>query len=72
MHTTHDTQLSDFPSRHAGIVRRAHITPDPEAPGEPPAPPPPPPVPDDVPDPVNAPVEEPRLPEPPIRAGLRA
>lgn len=49
---------------------RAHLhsTPDPDAPGEPAAPHSPPPVPDDVPDPVNAPVEEPRLPEPPIRA----
>lgn len=42
---------------------RAHSTPDPEQ--NPPAPVP---VPDDVPDPVHAPVEEPRLPEPPIRA----
>lgn len=41
----------------------AHSTPDPE-----PAPPQPIPVPDDVPDPIHAPVEEPKLPEPPIRA----
>lgn len=47
----------------------AHITPEPDTPTDPKQPPPQPPVPDDVPDPVNAPVEEPRLPEPPIRAG---
>lgn len=41
---------------------RAHSTPDPDAP------PVPAPVPDDVPSPVNAPVEEPRFPEPPIKA----
>lgn len=46
---------------------RLHSTPDPEhTPSKPP--PPPKPVPDDVPDPANAPVEEPRRPEPPIRA----
>ena len=39
----------------------AHSTPDPDAV-------PPPVVPDDVPAPVNAPVEEPRFPEPPIKA----
>ena len=42
---------------------RAHSTPEPDD-----TPPKPVPVPDDVPDPVNAPVEEPRFPEPPIRA----
>ena len=47
-------------------ARRAHSTPDPEAP--PSQPPPPPSTPDDVPDPAHAPVEEPRQPEPPIRA----
>jgi hypothetical protein len=48
---------------------RAHSTPDPEdlPPDRPPANPPP--VPDDDPLPAHAPVEEPRLPEPPIRAG---
>jgi len=50
------------------VIHHAHTTPDPDAPNDPPAPPNPPPVPDDVPDPVNAPVEEPRMPEPPIRA----
>ena len=68
MHTTQNMQLPTFESWRAGIAQHAHTTPDPEAPGEPPAAPPPPPVPDDVPDPVNAPVEEPRMPEPPIRA----
>jgi hypothetical protein len=43
---------------------RAHSTPDPDAPPEPK----PTPVPDDVPAPINAPVEEPRFPEPPIKA----
>ncbi|MES2898831.1 MAG: hypothetical protein V4723_03835 [Pseudomonadota bacterium] len=42
---------------------RAHSTPDPDA-----VPPKPSPLPDDVPSPVNAPVEEPRFPEPPIKA----
>ncbi|HEY0062504.1 MAG TPA: hypothetical protein VGC21_10305 [Telluria sp.] len=41
----------------------AHSTPDPDD-----APPTPSPVPDDVPSPVNAPIEEPRFPEPPIKA----
>lgn len=41
---------------------RAHSTPDPDLP------PKPNPVPDDVPPPVNAPVEEPKFPEPPIKA----
>lgn len=45
---------------------RAHSTPDPDAPAVPE--PKPTPVPDDVPAPVNAPVEEPRFPEPPIKA----
>ena len=43
---------------------RAHSTPDPDAPPDPK----PTPVPDDVPAPINAPVEEPRFPEPPIKA----
>ncbi|MCA1246297.1 hypothetical protein [Massilia sp. MS-15] len=47
----------------------AHSTPDPDVPNPIPTPDQRPPVPDDVPDPANAPVEEPRLPEPPIRAG---
>ena len=42
---------------------RAHSTPDPDE-----APTKPVPVPDDVPSPANAPVEEPRYPEPPIKA----
>ncbi len=44
----------------------AHSTPDPDAPVVPE--PKPTPVPDDVPAPINAPVEEPRFPEPPIKA----
>ena len=43
----------------------AHSTPDPDSPPTPP----PIPVPDNEPDPAHAPVEEPKLPEPPIRAG---
>ena len=46
----------------------AHIAPDPDVPDPKQPPQPPVPVPDDVPDPTNAPVQEPRLPEPPIRA----
>lgn len=46
----------------------AHSTPDPDAPNGTPTPDQRPPVPDDVPDPVNAPVQEPRFPEPPIKA----
>ncbi len=46
----------------------AHSTPDPDAPIVPE--PKPTLVPDDVPPPVNAPVEEPRFPEPPIKAAL--
>lgn len=46
------------------FVYEAHSTPDPDLPPEPP----PPPVPDDVPAPVNAPVEDPKFPEPPIKA----
>jgi len=42
----------------------AHSTPDPDDVPEPK----PSPVPDDVPAPVNAPIEEPRFPEPPIKA----
>jgi hypothetical protein len=50
-------------------IRRAHSTPDPEMPPSTPTPTPhAPPVPDDEPIPSHAPVEEPRLPEPPIRA----
>jgi hypothetical protein len=41
----------------------AHSTPTPDD-----VPAKPVPVPDDVPDPVNAPVQEPRFPEPPIKA----
>ena len=45
------------------MAYRAHQTPEPDIPPDPkPA------LPDDVPSPANAPVEEPRLPEPPIRA----
>lgn len=42
---------------------RAHSTPDPDLP-----PPGPNPNPDDVPNPANAPVQEPKFPEPPIKA----
>jgi len=62
------SELLSYESWRDRVGQQFHSTPDPEFPGEPTAPPPPPPVPDDVPDPVNAPVEEPRLPEPPIRA----
>lgn len=58
----HDTKPHGSPSVHA------HSTPDPDVPDPGQSPDPRPPVPDDVPDPVNAPVEEPRYPEPPIRA----
>lgn len=44
-------------------ILRAHSTPDPDIPDSTPVP-----VPDDVPSPVNAPVEEPRAPQPPIKA----
>jgi len=62
------SELQSYETWRERADQHFHSTPDPESPGEPPAPPAPPPVPDDVPDPVNAPVEEPRLPEPPIRA----
>lgn len=52
-------------------ILRAHSTPDPEGVPDP-TPDPKPPVPEDVPPPVNAPVEEPRMPQPPIRAGQSA
>jgi hypothetical protein len=52
-----------MPTPRQGALR-AHSTPDPDAPPEPK----PSPVPDDVPAPINAPVEEPRFPEPPIKA----
>jgi hypothetical protein len=45
----------------------AHTTPDPTDPDQPP--PQPGPDPDDVPAPSRAPVEEPRAPQPPIKAG---
>ena len=61
-------QLHSYDPSIQGAMLRAHSTPDPDSPNDPAAPHPTPPVPDDVPDPVNAPVEEPRLPEPPIRA----
>lgn len=48
--------------------RRAHSTPDPESPPSKPETPPVPTTPDDVPAPAHAPVQEPRMPEPPIRA----
>jgi hypothetical protein len=44
----------------------AHSTPDPEDLPDPK----PVPVPDDVPLPTNAPIEEPRFPEPPIKAAF--
>jgi hypothetical protein len=46
---------------------RAHTTPDPTDPDQPP--PQPSPDPDDVPAPSRAPIEEPRAPQPPIKAG---
>ncbi|GAB3471873.1 hypothetical protein GCM10027321_44250 [Massilia terrae] len=46
-------------------VRRGHQTPDPE---NPPPTQSPPKAPDEYPAPTNAPVQEPRMPEPPIRA----
>lgn len=57
MSSNHAMQLSER-------IYRAHSTPDPDSVPDPA----PPPVPDDVPSPVNAPVEEPRFPEPPIKA----
>jgi hypothetical protein len=51
----------------ADPVLRAHTTPDPTDPNQPP--PQPGPDPDDVPAPARAPVEEPRAPQPPIKAG---
>ncbi|MFC0252519.1 hypothetical protein [Massilia consociata] len=64
------TTLADDAKLHGSPPVHAHSTPDPESPDPRPVPDPSrPPVPDDVPDPVNAPVEEPRFPEPPIRAG---
>jgi hypothetical protein len=45
---------------------RAHTTPDPTDPNQPP--PQPGPDPDDIPAPARAPVEEPRAPQPPIKA----
>ena len=44
----------------------AHTTPDPTDPEQPP--PQPSPDPDDVPAPARAPIEEPRAPQPPIKA----
>jgi hypothetical protein len=53
-----------------GAGQRAHSTPDPDLPTPQTPPTPNPPItPDDVPAPAHAPVEEPRMPEPPIRAG---
>jgi hypothetical protein len=49
------------------VARRAHTTPDPTDPNQPP--PQPSPDPDDVPAPARAPIEEPRAPQPPIKAG---
>ncbi|MFL6659215.1 MAG: hypothetical protein ACJ8GW_14140 [Massilia sp.] len=46
-------------------AHEAHSTPDPDAPEPKPGP-----IPDDVPPPVHAPVEEPRAPQPPIKAAL--
>lgn len=50
----------------ADVVVRAHTTPDPTDPNQPP--PQPSPDPDDVPAPARAPIEEPRAPQPPIKA----
>ena len=58
-----------FPQDLPDRPLQAQSTPDPDAvPGRDPATPPPVPTPDDVPGPTHAPVEEPRMPEPPIRA----
>ena len=62
------TMLEQDKGRHGATPLHAHSTPEPDSPEPTPAPDPRPPVPDDVPDPVNAPVEEPRMPQPPIRA----
>ena len=50
-----------------GAIVRAHTTPDPTDPNQPP--PQPGPEPADVPAPARAPIEEPRAPQPPIKAG---
>lgn len=47
--------------------KRAHSTPDPDSDPDP-SPPGQNPNPDDVPPPAHAPVQEPRMPEPPIKA----
>jgi hypothetical protein len=49
----------------AGEPVHGHSTPDPETP---PSTPSPPPAPDEYPAPTHAPVQEPRMPEPPIKA----
>ncbi|MES2129924.1 MAG: hypothetical protein V4463_21830 [Pseudomonadota bacterium] len=50
-------------------MKHVHSTPDPDEPPPVTPPKPPRPVPDDVPSPANAPIEEPRFPEPPVKAG---
>lgn len=62
------TMLAQENKLHGSSPVYAHSTPEPDVPDPKPTPDPRPPVPDDVPDPANAPVEEPRFPEPPIRA----
>jgi hypothetical protein len=65
-HSSGNEQSGNPDAWDCGIVpRRAHSTPDPDLPPNEPKPNP---IPDDVPPPTHAPVEEPRLPEPPIRA----
>jgi hypothetical protein len=49
----------------AGEPAHGHSTPDPETPPSTPAPTQ---APDDYPAPTNAPVQEPRMPEPPMKA----
>jgi hypothetical protein len=64
--------MGALPDDAAGSARapnpalRAHTTPDPTDPNQPP--PQPSPDPDDVPAPQRAPIEEPRMPQPPIKA----
>jgi hypothetical protein len=55
-----------MPEQEPNPDLRAHSTPDPTDPEQPP--PRPGPDPDDVPAPMRAPVEEPRAPQPPIKA----
>lgn len=58
--------IQGLPGDGAIAALHAHTTPDPTDPELPP--PQPSPDPDDVPAPARAPVEEPRAPQPPIKA----